>query len=488
MFFIFEMANNHQGDLEHAKSIIKTYASLAEKYQINAAIKFQFRQLDTFIHPAFKDSDLKYVKRFNETKLKISDFIKLSRLAKNLGLKTVATPFDNESLPLLDLCDIDIIKIASCSVDDWQLLRDISNINKKVIISTAGASIETLQDVYSLFKSKGRDFAFLHCVAEYPTPPTHANLKRIKRLQETFSDTEIGFSTHESPDEESLVPFALALGCTIFEKHIAVSNSRYDINKYSCTPDEIEKIFKKIKRFNVAFEGESSCQDASLQALKRGLYAKNTIQMGSIIENSDIFFAMPCQEGQINASSIDQVVGAIASTDIPGGHAIEELHISHKEDRLLEDIKDEIRKQLIDAKISISSKDTCEISCHYGLINFREAGAFIIDKINREYCKKLIVLLPGQHHPVHYHVRKEECFELLSGDCKLVLNKKQVEMEKGKVNLIPRKTKHSFYTHGGCVLEEISTTHIQGDSIYEDPIIFKLPISKRKIKVRGFSF
>ena len=251
------MANNHQGDLEHAKSIIKTYASLAEKYQINAAIKFQFRQLDTFIHPAFKDSDLKYVKRFNETKLKISDFIKLSRLAKNLGLKTVATPFDNESLPLLDLCDIDIIKIASCSVDDWQLLRDISNINKKVIISTAGASIETLQDVYSLFKSKGRDFAFLHCVAEYPTPPTHANLKRIKRLQETFSDTEIGFSTHESPDEESLVPFALALGCTIFEKHIAVSNSRYDINKYSCTPDEIEKIFKKIKRFNVAFEGES---------------------------------------------------------------------------------------------------------------------------------------------------------------------------------------------------------------------------------------
>ena len=67
MFYIFEMANNHQGSVEHAKKIIDEFSELAEKKQIKAAIKLQFRQLDTFVHEDFKKSDLKFVKRFNRT-------------------------------------------------------------------------------------------------------------------------------------------------------------------------------------------------------------------------------------------------------------------------------------------------------------------------------------------------------------------------------------------------------------------------------------
>ena len=39
----------------------------------------------------------------------------------------------------------------------------------------------------------------------------------------------------------------------------------------------------------------------------------------------------------------------------------------------------------------------------------------IINCINRTYCKKLIILLPGQKHPSHFHPRKEETFQVLSG-------------------------------------------------------------------------
>ncbi len=131
MFFILEMANNHQGSVSHAKDIIDDFTQIKDRYNLNVGLKVQFRNLDTFIHPEFKDSGLKYVKRFNETRLEVEDFKQILDYAKSKGMKTVATPFDNESLALFDQLDVDILKIASCSADDWPLLRPGCKSTKK---------------------------------------------------------------------------------------------------------------------------------------------------------------------------------------------------------------------------------------------------------------------------------------------------------------------------------------------------------------------
>ena len=93
-------------------------------------------------------------------------------------------------------------------------------------------------------------------------------------------------------------------------------------------------------------------------------------------------------------------------------------------------------------------------------------------------------MLPMQSHPTHSHLQKEECFELLKGDCILNLNGRDIQLEKGKPILINRKVNHSFRTKNGCVIEEVSTTHIKGDSIYENPSISKLTVDERKIKLK----
>ena len=93
-------------------------------------------------------------------------------------------------------------------------------------------------------------------------------------------------------------------------------------------------------------------------------------------------------------------------------------------------------------------------------------------------------MFPKQKHPTHRHIKKEEAFELLSGDCKLILNNKEIQMKVGKPILIPREVRHSFSSEKGCVIEEISTTHHVGDSIYEDPVINSLNTSDRKIKIK----
>ena len=102
--------------------------------------------------------------------------------------------------------------------------------------------------MYKLFKSKDRDFAFMHCVGEYPTLQSHANLQRIRDLKYEFPDIQIGFSTHESPSEKSIVRLAITMGCDIIEKHIAIPNPKegWKPNDYSCTPKQIENLFKEI--------------------------------------------------------------------------------------------------------------------------------------------------------------------------------------------------------------------------------------------------
>jgi len=69
MFYIFEMANNHNGDVEHAKLIIDRFSDLAKKHRIDAGIKLQLRQLDNYIHKDYVNSDLKYIRRFKDTEL-----------------------------------------------------------------------------------------------------------------------------------------------------------------------------------------------------------------------------------------------------------------------------------------------------------------------------------------------------------------------------------------------------------------------------------
>ena len=47
-----------------------------------------------------------------------------------------------------------------------------------------------------------------------------------------------------------------------------------------------------------------------------------------------------------------------------------------------------------------------EISHHYGLEKFRKYGLVLLNVINGEYCKKILVIFPNQTHPEQYHKKK----------------------------------------------------------------------------------
>lgn len=215
---ILDIANNHNGSVEHGKKIIDNVFEVISDFDFEVAVKFQYRNLDSFIHPSFKgDWNYKYIKRFEETRLSIVEFEELISYAKSKNLLVACTPFDEISVDLIEKQDIDILKIASVSLTDWPLLNRISNATLPVVASTAGSKMSEIDKVASFLSKRLKEFALMHCVACYPTPDDSLQLNRIDELKQRYSPIPIGYSTHENPSNTDAVKLAVAKGAQILE-------------------------------------------------------------------------------------------------------------------------------------------------------------------------------------------------------------------------------------------------------------------------------
>jgi N-acetylneuraminate synthase len=487
--FIFDMANNHQGDVEHGLNTIRAMEEACRKTNVRGAFKFQFRQIDTFIHPDYKDKkDIPHIPRFVSTRLSDDDYKLLTKEVKKQGLITICTPFDEESVELILDLDIELIKVASCSADDYPLLEKITDTNRPVVVSTAGLTLSRIDRLVSFLEYKNVHFALMHCVALYPTPSDKLRLNQIELLKKRYPGVAVGFSTHENPDNYSAVQIAYAKGARLFERHVGLETDKYKLNTYSSRPVQIVKWIQAYHEAVEASGGEDRApafpeEINSLRSLKRGVFAKNDINKGDIIRLENVFFAMPLLDGQL--SSDDWKLGLVADKDYTVNDKIAAGMTSFEvlEDEMIYSIILQVKGMLNNARIFVGQDSCIEISHHYGLERFREFGAVIIDCINREYCKKLIIQLPRQKHPYHYHKKKEETFQLLYGDLEVELEGHKTILKPGDIFLVKPNQWHKFHTLDGVVFEEVSTTHFNDDSIYEDEKISRISREKRKTQI-----
>jgi len=486
---IFEMANSHQGSVEHGINIIKEMAKIARENNVKAAVKLQYRDLDTFIHPAYKGrEDVKHISRFESTRLNYEEFCVLVDNIKENGMLAMSTPFDETGVEWCQEQAIDIIKVASCSALDWPLLEKVARAGKPVIISTGGKTISDIDKIYNFFIHRNCEFAFMHCIAEYPAPMEHIQLDFIERMRKRYRGITIGYSGHEDPDDNMVPMMAVAKGAEIFERHVGLPTETISLNAYSMNPIQagawVKALLKAQDICKVKKAGDKYISQAevdALHSLMRGVYAKREIMNGEILTSKDVFFAMPCKEGQMTSGEF--VNGMQATKDYAFNAPVSEIK-KYTDTNIVRHAMHDAKGLLLEAGIALGDNFEVELSHHYGKRNFRKVGALIINIINREYCKKLIVVLPGQQHPIHTHKIKEETFQLLYGDLECVLDGKVVEMKPGDCQTVLRNTPHSFTSKTGAVFEEISTTHVKSDSFYEDPEIAKLDIMERKTIIR----
>ncbi len=477
--FVLEMANNHMGSVDHGIRIVEEMAEAVKGFDFHFGIKLQYRDLDTFIHPDFRDRmDVKYVKRFQETRLTEAEFKKLKNAITAMGMKAVCTPFDEVSVDRIESHGFDILKIASCSLTDWPLLERIAQSKLPVIFSTAAMPVEEIDKVVSFFEHRQKPLAIMHCVAEYPTPKERLQLNQIALLKNRYPAHAVGYSTHENPDNVDSVKIAIGLGAEIFEKHVGVPTETIKLNAYSATPGQVRNwllsAVDAMAMCGVAGSrhtfGEAEIKE--LHALRRGVFAKRRAAKGEEIDTSKVFYAIPGKEGQLTANDMSKYTRFAARSDIEANSPVmsEDIERTHIRDKV-SDIVQQVRKFIKKSRLPLPGKVDLEISHHYGIEKFHKTGAILLNIVNREYCKKLIVMLPGQGHPTHFHKLKEETFHVQYGEMTMTIDGKDQKYKAGDLILVPRECKHSFATGPGVIFEEISSTHYKDDSYYADESI-----------------
>ena len=477
--FILEMANNHMGDVAHGVALIRAMREAVAGFdQFQFAFKLQFRDLDTYIHASARGrADLKYIKRFEETRLTRANFEALVAEMRANGFVPACTPFDEASVGTIEEMGIDIIKIASASFTDWPLLERIAKVDKPIVASTATASLPEIDAVVSFFLHRARSLTLMHCVAEYPTPGGQLRLGQIDVLRERYPGVRIGYSTHEDPAATTPVMIALAKGATVFEKHVALKTGQHAPNAYSATPEQV-RAWVGAAATALAMCGPSSRTESpeserkALQALRRAVFAARDIKTGETLAAGAVTIAFPPVEGQLTANERSKYVSHVAIVAIKAGSPVLHANISatnHRDEVLRAVLA--VKQLLKEANIVVPGKAELEISHHYGIEKFGETGLVMITVVNREYCKKLLTMLPGQDHPEQYHNKKEETFVVLHGTMKLWLDGVERDCRPGDVITVARGVRHRFKAVTGVVFEEISSTHIVDDSFYTDPSI-----------------
>jgi quercetin dioxygenase-like cupin family protein len=225
---------------------------------------------------------------------------------------------------------------------------------------------------------------------------------------------------------------------------------------------------------------------ATLNALRRGVFAKQDLAPGECVNAANVFLAIPSQPGQLLANDLSKYVCQTLKVPVNQDEPIllEQLDAQDHRARVLEILR-EVTKLLRAAHVMVPDGAACELSHHYGIDSFEEQGAAIISLINREYCKKLIVLLPGQRHPVHRHHKKEETFHVLYGSMELELNGTRRWVKAGEMVTVERDSPHAFSSSEGVVFEELSTTHYPNDSFYEDQLVQMNPKRKTPLLFRA---
>lgn len=485
--FVLDLANNHQGSVEHGLDIIRSVADVVQKYAVRAAVKFQFRQLDTFIHPEHqRGSDLKYVQRFQSTRLEREQFEVLLEAVRSHGMLAMCTPFDEESVPLICDMGFDAIKVASCSSRDWPLLEEVAGSGRPVVFSTGGLDLEDIDNLVSFFQHRAVPFAIMHCVAIYPTPDERMQLRQIDTLKQRYPGIPIGWSTHESPDDTVPVAMALAQGAELFERHVGVERNGAKLNAYSSSPAQLGRWLEAWTRAKTLLGARqrpaaSHEERESLDGLRRGVYARCPIPKGAPIEREQVYFAMPYLDGQLETGSWKP--GITALEEVEPHRPLWNRAVSvprSPEAQVIKSAVHEVKALLNEARIALGTDFRVEYSHHHGIAQFRKVGAVIIECINREYCKKLVVQLPGQRHPAHYHARKEETFQVLYGTLICNVDGRTTVLQPGQTILVQPGVWHSFRSETGVIFEEVSTTHYNDDSFYAEKSINAMKRSERK--------
>lgn len=226
IFLIAEIGINHNGDMDIAKQLIRESAEAGFD-----AVKFQKRTIDKVYTQEYLDSPRESPWGTTQRQQKegleftLDQYKEIDRYCKELDIQWSASAWDADAQRFLQQFDLPFNKVASAMLGHKPLLNMIAEEQRKTFISTGMSTLEEIDEVVNLFRSKNCPIELMHCNSTYPMREDQANLLCIPMLRDRYQ-CDVGYSGHESCLIKVCV-VAAALGATSIERHVTLDRAMY---------------------------------------------------------------------------------------------------------------------------------------------------------------------------------------------------------------------------------------------------------------------
>lgn len=312
---IAEAGVNHNGSLDLAKALIDSAADAGADI-----VKFQSFDADALatcsagraqyqIDNLGENGSQRDMLRKLQLDEKAHQILFEHCAARNIGF--LSTAFDFASFDRLKRFNLPYIKIPSGDLTFGQMLLAAARTGKRIILSTGMATLEEIADALavlafgmlqdgdpaSLKEMRARAtnsdshailaerVTILHCVTEYPCPPTSINLAAMATIAERF-ELPVGFSDHSLG---IAIPIAaVARGAVMIEKHLTLDRNLPGPDHIaSLEPYEFSAMVAGIREVEFAIgDGDKNPTKAEMSnrlVARRSLVAAKTIAAGDAL-------------------------------------------------------------------------------------------------------------------------------------------------------------------------------------------------------------
>ena len=307
IFVIADAANNHNGDLQVAKQMIKVASEIGAD-----AVNFQ-----TFSLSAFCTEEYPLYELFKKVEFSERQWEELSDYARKVGIIFISNPLDEVGVDILKRLNVPLLKVVSGDLTEPSLLSYIGETKIPIILSTGMASLGEVEQAIETIKSTGNeDIVVLHCVSNYPARVEEQNLRTLDTLRQAFQ-LPVGFVDHTDGSLASIC--AAVLGAVVIEKHFTLNRKlRAPDYEVSLEPDEMKSLIENIrsieKLLGSPLKKPTESEIGKRGQVRKSIVATRRIPAGNKIKEEDLAFkrAIP----GLSPLEASKIIGKVANVNI----------------------------------------------------------------------------------------------------------------------------------------------------------------------------
>jgi sialic acid synthase SpsE len=337
VYFIADIAANHDGDIVRAKELIhmaKEAGADAAKFQHFRAEKivsdYGFKSLgNQKSHQSIWKKSVFEV--FKDASVSSQWTQELKDTCNKVGITFFTSPYDFELVDHIDPY-VPAYKIGSGDITWIEMIEYIASKDKPYILATGASSIEDVCRAVSAGLKINSKIALLQCNTNYTGSLDnmhYVQLNVLKLYREMFPRIILGLSDH-TPGHATVLG-SVALGAKIIEKHFTDDRNRIGPDhQFSMDPNSWSDMVSRTRELEAALgSSEKKIELNEFETVilqRRSIRVKMDLPVGHKIANNDLEFLRPCPKEAFAPYELYKILGCTLKKPIASGDCLEESH------------------------------------------------------------------------------------------------------------------------------------------------------------------